>query len=83
MTKIYIRRKIDPTKSLLVIAPEVSSEWHPTKNGDLTPNKVSYGSREKVWWKCSKGHSWDAIVVNRTKGRGCPLCRYSKKSKEI
>jgi len=26
--------------------------WHPTKNGNIIPNNVSYGSAKKCWFKC-------------------------------
>jgi hypothetical protein len=29
---------------------------------------------KKVWWICENGHEWDARVVNRTRGSGCPRC---------
>lgn len=29
---------------------EVASQWHPIKNGDLTPQMVTYGSSQLVWW---------------------------------
>ena len=55
--------------------PGLVSEWHPTLNGGLLPNQVVSKSSLKVWWQCSKGHSWDAIVSNRTdKQSGCPDC---------
>ena len=47
---------IDKEKSLAYRFPELSKEWHPTKNGDLTPYDVTVGSHKKVWWICSKGH---------------------------
>ena len=53
---------------------ELAREWHPTKNGDLTPDKVSVGSRKKVWWRCEKGHEWEAFVYSRRTGVGCPYC---------
>ena len=31
--------------------PHLVKEWHPTKNGDLTPKDVTYGSNKKVWWR--------------------------------
>ncbi|MDO5785898.1 MAG: zinc-ribbon domain-containing protein [Eubacteriales bacterium] len=49
-------------------------QWHPSKNGALTPHEISYGSRKKVWWRCEKGHQWQAAVYTRTSGRGCPYC---------
>lgn len=50
------------------------TQWHPVKNGPLTPRQVSYGSRQKIWWLCPKGHEWQAAVYTRTKGSGCPYC---------
>ena len=49
-------------------------QWDQSKNGDLTPNDISYGSRRKVWWRCGKGHEWQAIVKSRVSGCGCPVC---------
>ena len=37
-------------------------EWDAARNGGLTPSDVSFGSHQKVWWQCSKGHSWQAKV---------------------
>ena len=50
------------------------AQWHPTKNGDLTPESVGIASQEKVWWLCDFGHEWQALVFPRTKGVGCPVC---------
>ena len=60
--------------SLAESNPELAAEWHPTKNGTLTPANVGYGSAKKVWWLCDKGHEWQATVGNRIKGSGCPYC---------
>ena len=54
--------------------PELASEWNYEKNGDLLPSMVFAGSNRKVWWRCSKGHEWEAWINNRSKGRGCPIC---------
>ena len=47
--------------------PELTKQWHPTKNGELTPNDVTFGSNKKVWWKCDKAedHEWKASLKNR------------------
>ncbi|MCA2227563.1 zinc-ribbon domain-containing protein [Nonomuraea aurantiaca] len=47
----------------------VAAEFHPTRNGALTPDQVPYTSKEKVWWQCSvvPVHAWEAIPSNRTK----------------
>ena len=31
-------------------------------------------SNDKVWWKCEKGHEWEAVIFARSMGSGCPYC---------
>ena len=59
--------------------PILASEWNYEKNTDLTPEKVTENSSKKVWWKCKKGHEWEAQIYNRNNGRGCPYCAGRKK----
>ena len=57
--------------------PSLASEWDYAKNGDLKPDEIVYGSHNKVWWKCSKcGFEWEAKIVSRTRGSGCPSCAH-------
>ena len=49
-------------------------QWHPTKNGSLRPADVTAGSDRRIWWRCDKGHEWEAIARHRADGRGCPYC---------
>ena len=59
--------------------PQIAAEWHPTKNGNLTPEMVSKGSEKKVWWKCSKcGYEWNTMIYHRSIGHGCPQCMSKK-----
>ncbi len=67
--------------------PDLVAEWHPTKNGSLTPEQVSAGSNKKVWWiysfknsRTGKCHSieWQSPICNRAKGRGCPVLKENK-----
>ena len=60
--------------------PDLAMQWHPTKNGDLTSADITVSSGKKVWWKCPKGddHEWQAVVANRNKGIGCPICSNQK-----
>ena len=55
--------------------PVLLAQWDRKRNGDLTPNDVTHGSHRRVWWRCEKGHSWQAEVKSRTLlGAGCPVC---------
>ncbi len=49
-------------------------EWDYKKNYPLTPNDITEGSNKIVFWKCKENHSWQAKIVNRKNGRGCPYC---------
>lgn len=54
--------------------PDLMAEWHPIMNNGLTPDAISQNSHVKVWWKCEKGHEWQASPNHRAKGRNCPYC---------
>lgn len=64
--------------TLAVAQPEIASQWHPVRNGALTPNDVGPGSRRTVWWLADCcGHEWREAVQDRDKYRRwrCPSCR--------
>jgi hypothetical protein len=74
--------KVSKANNLQAVYPKIAQQWHPTKNGNLTPRKVTPGSKKKVWWKCEKGHEWEAGILNRSHGNGCPYCSRKKASKD-
>jgi DNA-directed RNA polymerase subunit RPC12/RpoP len=58
--------------------PELTKEWHPTKNKKLKPTDILSRSAKKVWWICKCGHEWKADLHSRTAGNGCPYCSGKK-----
>ncbi|MEE0839988.1 MAG: zinc-ribbon domain-containing protein, partial [Acutalibacteraceae bacterium] len=74
-TGLYV---IKGENDLQTINPALSNEWHYEKNKGITPTDVMPNSDKKVWWKCSKGHEWEATIINRNKGTGCPYCASQK-----
>ena len=72
------RFTIKNRNDLQTVNPTLAKEWNYEKNDGLTPIDVMAGSNKKVWWKCSKGHEWQATVVDRKNGRGCPFCAGKK-----
>ncbi|MGW0902894.1 zinc-ribbon domain-containing protein [Streptomyces sp. NPDC002853] len=52
----------------------MAEEWHPTRNGNLTPDLVTSGTSRKAWWLGSCGHEWQATIYSRSSGCGCPYC---------
>lgn len=64
---------------LTTINPQLAKEWNYDKNGNLRPEDFTVNSGKKVWWKCLKGHEWQATIANRNNGTGCPYCSGHKK----
>jgi len=83
---------------LTVTHPEIAAQWHPTRNEEATPDQITYGSGRRVWWQCSRGHSWRTTVNARTTppgrqasgnerataptGSGCPYCAGTRATTE-
>ena len=75
-----IRQGVTFTKKVVVgslaeTMPDLAKEWHPTKNGALSPDDISAGRFKAVWWLCPQcGYEWEASPNNRKRGVGCPCC---------
>ena len=70
------RKVLAGFNDLVTVEPRIAAEWHPTLNGTLTAEMVTAGSRKKVWWECTYGHIWKAVVYSRAGKQkcGCPVC---------
>lgn len=75
-------KRVGKSNCLATKKPELAKEWHPTKNGDLTPSDVTCGTSKRVWWLCNKGHEWNVGVGSRV-NTGCPKCKRSRAEEEI
>lgn len=64
---------------LATVAQEILNEWHPEKNGVLTPSEIHANSSKKYWWLCEKGHEWKTTPNHRVNGTGCPECKKTLK----
>lgn len=60
--------------------PQLAAEWHPTKNGEVTPEKVTFGRAQKVWWLCPEGHAYQATILHRSSGTNCPKCNAGRQT---
>lgn len=68
-------RKTPQGNDLQRMYPSVAAQWHPTRNGDLSPQQVTAYSNQRVWWQCEHGHEWVAAVASRSfRGVRCPFC---------
>jgi rubrerythrin len=68
-------------KPLLSLArPDLSAQWHPTRNDSKTPESVTTGAGFRAWWLCPVcGHEWVARVIDRALGQGCGPCKLEAK----
>ena len=68
-------KRVCEENALATLSPRIAEQWHPEKNGALTPDQVTNHSSKKAWWRCEKGHEWQAVIRTRTLlGAGCPVC---------
>lgn len=61
--------------------PELLKEWNYEKNSHKKPEDFSPRSSSKVWWKCEKGHSWQATISNRARDFKKSICPYCSNRK--
>ncbi|MFF2678063.1 zinc-ribbon domain-containing protein [Arthrobacter koreensis] len=60
------------------VLPEVASQWHPDRNGKMTPQAVVWDSKRTVWWRSECcGAEWQQSPRDRDKYERlrCPECR--------
>lgn len=66
------------TSGLLKDVPHLVKEYNFEKNNSLGIDfeKITARNNEIIWWKCEKGHEWEAQVASRNdiKHHGCPYC---------
>lgn len=78
--------KVSKDNSLAFVYPLVAAGWHPTLNGDLTPENVTSRSGKRVYWQCliNNEHVWRAAIDTRVlQNQWCPSCRTPKAQEEI
>ena len=60
---------------LSIERPALISEWDFVKNMNIcSPDNITVGSGQKVWWICQKHHSYQMAIYKRSDGVGCPFC---------
>ena len=74
-------RPVPGVNDLATAAPALAAEWHPTKNGALTPRELLANSKKLVWWRCEKGHEYTASPKSRACGGGCPICKQEREER--
>jgi hypothetical protein len=66
-----------------VLFPQIAEQWNYSKNEEKIPEQYLPKSGQKVWWKCTKSHEWEAQIASRThNGRDCPYCAGKRASSD-
>jgi hypothetical protein len=74
-------KRVSKTNNLAVCFPWIAAEWHPLKNGCITPGEVVAVSTRLAFWSCSarRDHEWRASIRDRTRGQTtCPFCTHKR-----
>jgi len=84
VTNLYVKKPKDSLcpscRSLQYTRPEIAAEWHPLKNGNITPEDVYKSDRKLYWWLCPEGHAYQVSISARTfQSSSCPQCRKESK----
>ena len=74
------KRILEGYNDLKTTNPKLALEWNYQKNKPLLPEQIFSGTPKKYWWKCEKGHEWQASVSSRNTGRGCPECTKERRT---
>ena len=59
---------------LASVKPDLAKQWHPSLNGELTPQMVTVGANRKAWWVCDEGHEFQSFINGLNAGKGCRVC---------
>lgn len=67
-------KRVVKENSLETLRPDLVKRWHPTLNGEKSPDAYTIGSNEKVFWLCENNHTYLQKIKKRNIGQGCPIC---------
>lgn len=59
--------------------PDLEKEWDFEKNKEYDIRQVKSTANLMVWWRCRKGHEWQATIASRNQNKhNCPICNKEK-----
>ncbi|MFF3350805.1 zinc-ribbon domain-containing protein [Streptomyces sp. NPDC002779] len=68
-----LRARDHGARSLAAQFPRIAEQWHPHRNGKLTPTQVTAGSGKELWWLCTRGHAAEKFRGKPEQRDGLPL----------
>ena len=76
-------RLVSDKNSLVTLYPRIAEEFDVEKNRPIDVTSLTVKSHKNIWWKCKKGHEWQSIISNRTRGNNCPYCNSQVSKNEL
>lgn len=75
--------RLNSRVSLLDKVPEITKQWAYDLNGNIRPEDVTYGSNKKYWFRCEKGHTYEAKPKHKSQPNptGCKICHDTRTRK--
>lgn len=70
----YCAKNGDSARTVRVARPDLAAEMHRTKNGTLTPDDVTIGSRKGIVWRCPNEYDYTQRPEHRNAGYLCSIC---------
>ena len=67
-----LRSSSSARPSLLTVRADISSIWHPTKNGSKVPEAVVAMSEGSCWLKNTEGREWEVSIRDVVEREGMP-----------
>jgi hypothetical protein len=61
----------------------IAADWDPARNPGLGPADVSANSKDRVWWTCEAGHTYQVSVCTRVRTGGCKICNRPKHAETV
>ena len=79
------QRVLKGFNDLKTVYPDIAEQWHPSKNGDNSPDMFTSGSGHRAHWLCPTcKQEWESRINMRTSNkRGCPYCAHEKALKGV
>ncbi len=54
--------------------PRIAADWDADRNGCFDASQVCATSKDRVWWTCEAGHTYQVSVYTRVRTGGCKIC---------
>ncbi len=73
-------KRANADNCLAATHPHITKDWHPDRNGAVTPETIVATSTRVCWWLCPCGNAYSRQVCGRVRGSSCLQCKSKAKN---